>query len=72
MGLFGDFGSANERARIQRAMDSIGARAGSHQENCERCRHYVSPPQSGSKYYGGCSYYQIHVFSNHVCGQFDR
>jgi hypothetical protein len=72
MGFFDEVGSSMEEPRIQRAMDSIGAYKGTHSENYERCQYYVSPPASGSKYYGGCVQYQINVFSSYVCNNFSR
>ena len=72
MGFFDEIRSSSEEPRIQRAMDSIGARKGTHSENCERCDYYVSPPASGSNYYGGCRQYQVNVFSSYVCNSYRR
>lgn len=74
MGLFG-FGGVKhgmEEGAIQKEMDRIGARKGTHLENCERCSSYMRPSESGSKYFGGCRHHGIKVFSSHVCSQFDR
>ncbi len=74
MGLFGfgGVGHNTEEAQVQNAMNSIGAYKGSHSENCERCRYWLSSSQTGSKYFGGCSRYRIKVFASYVCNDFDR
>ena len=74
MGIFGFGGVSHgiEENQVQKAMNSIGAYKGSHSENCERCNYYVNSSQTGSKYYGGCSAYQIKVFSSHVCNNFQN
>lgn len=74
MGLFGFGGISHkgEENAIRASMNRIGAREGTHMENCERCNNYVGPKEAGSKYFGGCRKYQIKVFSSHVCGDFHR
>lgn len=69
MGLFG----ASEEEQIQKAMDAIGAYIGTHSENCESCRYWLSASQTGSKNgFGGCNKYGVKVFANYVCNNFDR
>lgn len=74
MGLFGfgGVGHKMEESRIQKDMNRIGATKGDHLRNCERCDHYLSPREAGSKLFGGCRAHQIKVFSNHVCSNFSR
>lgn len=75
MGLFGFGGVSHtmEEQQIQRAMDPIGAYKGIHSENCENCRYWLSSSQTGSKNgFGGCSGYNIKVFANYVCSNFER
>jgi len=74
MGLFGfgGVGHQMEESAVRSAMSRIGAREGTHLENCERCRNYVSASQTGSKYYGGCRRFDTKVFSSYVCGNFSR
>ena len=74
MGLFGFGGVSHgmEENQVQKGMDSIGAYMGTHSDNCESCRSYVNSSQTGSKYYGGCSTYNIKVFSSRVCDSFSR
>lgn len=74
MGLFGFGGVSHgmEENQIQKAMDSIGAYKGTHSENCESCRYWLSSSQTGSKYFGGCSAYQIKVFASYACNNFSR
>lgn len=74
MGLFGfgGVGHQMEENAVQSAMRRIGAREGTHLENCERCSNYVSASQAGSKYFGGCRRFDTKVFANYVCGNFSR
>lgn len=72
MGFFDEVKSNVEGKQIEKAMAHIGAYEGTHSENCERCTHYVSPPHSGSNYYGGCRLYGIKVFSSYVCNDYER
>ena len=74
MGIFGFGGVSHqvEMDNVRSGMNKIGAYKSTTSENCERCRNYVGPSNTGSKYYGGCTVYQIKVFSNHVCGNFSR
>ena len=72
MGFFDEMGSSMQEGKVQKQMNSVGAYKGSHSENCERCNYYVDTPNSGSKYYGGCSYHQINVFASYVCNNYIR
>jgi hypothetical protein len=72
MGFFDEMKSGMEEKQIEKVMAQVGAYKGTHSENCERCSHYVSPPRSGSKYFGGCTRYGIKVFSSYVCNDYVR
>lgn len=74
MGLFGFGGVSHsmEEQAVRYGMERIGAYRGTHMENCERCDYFLTSEQTKSKYFGGCSRYQIKVFANHVCADFQR
>ena len=69
MGLFDAFRSA----RIKNISDSTSARGlqkGTHQENCERCKHSVRNKKSPTGL--SCTHYEEHVPADGVCGLFTR
>lgn len=74
MGLFGFGGIShkNEERAIKEAMESVGAYESNGSDRCERCKHWLSSSQTGSKYFGGCSGHGIKVFASWVCGHFQR
>lgn len=71
MGLFGFGGVSHtmEQNAVAKAMDRIGAWESSG-DRCERCKQYVSAEQIKSKTYGACRLYQMKVFSNRVCNNY--
>lgn len=73
MALFGIGGIAYEmeRNKIQQALNYIGAYPSSDHQNCERCYYWVGSKQTGSKYFGGCTYHEIKCFASYTCEHFD-